>query len=72
MRGLVIRTQSGFYTVETETGACVCRLRGRLKKGARRGDVLAVGDWVEFSPLGGGSGVIEQIEPRQRLRMHRP
>ena len=67
MRGLVIRTQSGFYTVETATGAFACRLRGRLKKGARRGDVLAVGDWVEFTPLEANTGVIEQIEPRQRL-----
>jgi ribosome biogenesis GTPase len=67
MRGFVIRSQSGFYTVETEQGQLVCQLRGRLKKGRRLGDVVAVGDWVQVTPLGGQNGVIEQVEPRQRL-----
>jgi ribosome biogenesis GTPase len=67
MRGFVIRSQSGFYTVETEQGQLICQLRGRLKKGRRLGDVVAVGDWVQVTPLGGQNGVIEQVEPRQRL-----
>jgi ribosome biogenesis GTPase len=67
MRGLIVRSQSGFYTVETEAGLLVCRLRGRLKQGRRQGDVAALGDWVEVTPLDEESGVIEEIEPRQRM-----
>jgi ribosome biogenesis GTPase len=67
MRGLVIRSQSGFYNVETEQGNFVCRLRGRLKKGPRDGDIVALGDWVELTPLDGKRGVIETVQPRQRM-----
>ena len=67
MRGLIIRTQSGFYTVQTETGIFNCHLRGRLKQGKRLGDIVAVGDWVEISLLTSETGMIEAIEPRQRL-----
>jgi ribosome biogenesis GTPase / thiamine phosphate phosphatase len=67
LRGLIVRTQSGFYTVETEEGRWVCELRGRLKKGPRLGDVAAVGDWVQVTPTEPDKGVIEQIEPRKRM-----
>jgi ribosome biogenesis GTPase / thiamine phosphate phosphatase len=67
MRAFVIRAQSGFFTVETEHGELVCQLRGRLKKGPRTGDVVAVGDWVQVTPLGGKNGIIEQVEPRQHM-----
>jgi len=67
IRGQIIRSQSGFYTVETDEGQYVCQLRGRLKKGRRKGDVAAVGDWVLLTPLGKGTGVIEKVEPRKRL-----
>jgi ribosome biogenesis GTPase len=67
MRGFVIRSQSGFFTAETEEGELVCQLRGRLKKGRRTGDVVAVGDWVQVTPLGGKNGVIERVEPRQHM-----
>lgn len=67
MRGLIVRSQSGFYTVETEAGLVTCHLRGRLKQGPRLGDILAVGDWVEVSLLPQGKGMIEEIEPRQHM-----
>ncbi len=67
MRALVVRSQSGFYTVETPDGPLVCQLRGRLKQGRREGDVVAIGDWVQASRLEDGSGVIEQVEPRERM-----
>ena len=67
MRGLIIRTQSGFYTVQTDTGTLVCQLRGRLKRGPRLGDLVAVGDWVQVSPLPDGQGSIEAVEERQRM-----
>jgi ribosome biogenesis GTPase len=47
MRGQIIRSQSGFFWVQTEEEVLVCRLRGRLKQGARLGDVAAVGDRVQ-------------------------
>jgi ribosome biogenesis GTPase len=64
---LVIRSQSGFYTVQTESGPVTCRLRGRLKRGPRLGDIIAVGDWVKISVLPDGSGMIEEIEERERM-----
>lgn len=67
LRGQIVRTQSGFYTVETAEGRRMCELRGRLKKGPRLGDVAAVGDWVQITPIADDKGVIEQIEPRQRM-----
>ena len=67
IRGQIIHSQSGFYTVETDKGQYVCQLRGRLKKGRRKGNVAAVGDWVLLTPLGKGTGVIEKVEPRKRL-----
>ncbi len=67
VRGLITRTQSGFYAVQTDSGVLVCQLRGRLKKGPRLGDLVAVGDWVQVSPLADGEGVIEVVEERQRM-----
>lgn len=67
MRGLIIRSQSGFYTVETSAGHLTCQLRGRLKRGKRLGDIVAVGDWVDVTLLEGATGMIETIEPRQHL-----
>jgi ribosome biogenesis GTPase / thiamine phosphate phosphatase len=64
-RGLIVRTQSGFFTVDTPEGQYVCELRGRLKKGPRLGDMAAVGDWVQITSTSGGRGLIEQIEPRR-------
>ena len=67
MRGFVIRSQSGFYTVETAAGRYVCHLRGKMKRGRHVGDMLAVGDWVEFTALSADTGIIERVEPRQRM-----
>lgn len=67
LQGLVIRTQSGFFTVQTTAGEVVCQLRGRLKKGRRLGDVAAVGDQVRLTRLADGSGMIEEILPRKNM-----
>ncbi len=64
--GLVIRSQSGFFTVQTGSGTVTCQLRGRLKKGPRSGDIVAIGDRVEITRLADGSGMIESVEARQR------
>jgi ribosome biogenesis GTPase len=67
MRGFVIRSQSGFYTVETKAGNYICHLRGKMKRGRHVGDMLAVGDWVEFTVLSAEKGIIERVETRQRM-----
>ncbi len=66
LTGLIIKAQSGFFTVRTQEGDYVCQLRGRLKKGPRTGDIAAIGDRVRITPLDDGSGVIEEILPRER------
>ncbi len=67
MRGLIIRSQSGFYSVATATGSYTCRLRGRLKQGKRLGDIVAVGDRVEITTLPDDEGIIESVQPRLRM-----
>ncbi len=67
VRGFIVRSQSGFFTVETGQGRFVCQLRGRLKKGRRLGDVAAVGDRVQITSLDEQTGMIDEVEPRQRM-----
>jgi ribosome biogenesis GTPase len=64
--GLIIRSQSGFYTVQTELGVRICSMRGRLKQGRHVGDIAAVGDRVQITIQLDGSGTIESVEPRLR------
>jgi ribosome biogenesis GTPase / thiamine phosphate phosphatase len=64
--GLIIKAQSGFFTVETGAGLVVCQLRGKLKQGRAMGDIAALGDRVEFTLLEDGSGVIERVEERKQ------
>lgn len=67
MQGLVIKAQSGFFTVETGPGfTVVCQLRGKLKQGRATGDIAAIGDNVRITVLPDGSGVIEEVEERKR------
>ncbi|MBX3002428.1 MAG: ribosome small subunit-dependent GTPase A [Anaerolineales bacterium] len=66
LRGLVTRSQSGFYTVETAQGEFVARLRGRLKQGRPTGDIVAIGDEVELLMEAGAEPMIEAVAPRRR------
>ena len=63
-QGKVVRYQSGFFTILTETGTVTCGIRGRLKRRKIQGDIIAIGDEVKFTLLQDGSGVIEEIFPR--------
>ena len=65
--GLIIKAQSGFFTVETKQGFIVCQLRGKLKQGRARGDIAAIGDRVRITVLTDGSGVIEEVEKRKHV-----
>jgi ribosome biogenesis GTPase len=66
LNGLIIKAQSGFFTVETNQGFIVCQLRGKLKQGRARGDIAAIGDRVRIRVLPDGSGVIDEVEERRR------
>ena len=65
-RGLIIKAQSGFFTVETGEGLVICRLRGKLKQGRAIGDIAALGDYVQIELLADGSGAIETVEERKQ------
>lgn len=64
--GLIVRLLSGFFTVETDRGPVVCRLRGRLKHGRQGGDIAALGDRVQISLQDDATGSIDVVEPRVR------
>jgi ribosome biogenesis GTPase / thiamine phosphate phosphatase len=66
LQGLIIKAQSGFFTVETGQGLFVCQLRGKFKKGRAEGDIAAIGDRVQIIVLTDGSGMIEQVQERER------
>jgi ribosome biogenesis GTPase / thiamine phosphate phosphatase len=65
-QGLIIKAQSGFFTVETGQGFIVCQLRGKLKQGRATGDIAAIGDRVRVTLLTDGSGAIEEVEERKQ------
>ncbi len=65
-QGLIIKAQSGFFTVETGLGSVVCQLRGKLKQGKATGDIAAIGDRVRITLSADGSGAIEEVEGRER------
>ncbi|MBN1246877.1 MAG: ribosome small subunit-dependent GTPase A [Anaerolineae bacterium] len=65
--GLVIKSQSGFYTVLTEDGDQItARIRGRLKKERSDTTIVAVGDRVKWEALADGSYVVEDVYERKR------
>jgi ribosome biogenesis GTPase len=66
LSGVIVRAQSGFFTVQTGAGPVVCQLRGRLKQGKARGDLAALGDRVHIKVSADGSGVIEEVEAREK------
>ncbi len=70
LEGLVIKAQSGFFTVHTDESDFVCRVRGRLKEKWQDTDLVAVGDRVQISLVDehGGmiEGMIEEVHERER------
>ena len=61
MTGRIVRSLSGFYDVQTESGIVTCRGRGSLR---RKGDSPLTGDLAEIT-VEGGKGMVEQILPRK-------
>lgn len=62
-----MKSQSGFFTVETEEGDYVCKIRGRLKQERKETDLVTVGDRVTISVNPDGSGLIEAVAERDRV-----
>jgi ribosome biogenesis GTPase len=67
VHGLVIRTQSGFFAVETPQGPVVCQLRGKLKEDYKDTDLVAIGDRVTIEQLPDNTGVIVDVDERERV-----
>jgi ribosome biogenesis GTPase len=66
--GLVIKAQSGFFTVRTAThGDIICQLPGRLKKERQQTDIATIGDQVTISISADGSGVVETVADRKTV-----
>lgn len=67
LEGLVVRSQSGFYTVLLGEGRTItCTLPGRFKQGRRTvKSPVVVGDHVAIRRLDEQEGVIERIAPRR-------
>jgi ribosome biogenesis GTPase len=66
LHGLIVKAQSGFFTVETRQGFVISQLRGKLKQGRATGDLATIGDHVSVTVLADGTGVIEEVEERER------
>lgn len=64
--GLVVKSQSGFFTVETRQGPITSQVRGRLLQERLDTDPVAIGDRVSVSLQPDGSGMIEQVAERER------
>lgn len=69
--GLIIKAQSRFFTVHSESGSVVCTLRGQLQEKRLDTDLAALGDRVTFLTQPDGTGLIETIEERERVLARR-
>ena len=68
MEGIITKALSGFYYVEQDGILTACRGRGKLR---RKKMVPLVGDRVRFTPLGDGSGTLDEVLPRKN-QFYRP
>ena len=59
--GRIIRSLSGFYEVQTDSGTVTCRARGSLRRGT---EIPLTGDLVTIS-VERGKGMVEKIHPRR-------
>ena len=68
MEGIIMKALSGFYYVDDGQTVTTCRGRGKLR---HQKVTPLVGDRVEFTPLGDGSGSLDRILPRKN-QFYRP
>lgn len=67
VEGLVVKSQSGFFTVETEQGQIVAQVPGRLKQERQSTTLVAIGDRVTISINEDDTGTIESVAERQSV-----
>lgn len=67
LEGRIIKALSGFFTVDTQEGAVICQLPGRMKKEWLDTDIATVGDWATISLNEDGTGFIESVAERQSV-----
>lgn len=80
VEGWVVRTQSGFYAVETAAGPVTATLRGRLKRDRDANDLVALGDRVRLQATASSSGgdegaravIVERLERTTSLTRRAP
>ena len=65
--GLIIKAQSGFFTVQTNQGPIVAQLRGRLKKDRLGTDIAALGDRVLVRLQPDETPLIHEVMERNRV-----
>ena len=65
--GLIIKAQSGFFTVQPDDGGepVVCQIRGRLKQERQQSNIAAVGDRVTYTVNADGTGLLQSVEERK-------
>lgn len=66
--GIIMKALSGFYYVDDGETVTACRGRGRLR---HEKVTPLVGDRVRFTPIGDGSGALNEILPRKN-EFYRP
>jgi ribosome biogenesis GTPase len=64
---LVIKSQSGFFVVDTGEQEIISQIPGRLKKEWQDTDIVATGDRVTISINKDGTGTIESVAERERV-----
>lgn len=70
MRGIIIKTLSGFYYVKTESGIYTCKARGLMRK---LGESPLCGDYVEISVNEADkTGIVEKIDKRKNFLTRPP
>jgi ribosome biogenesis GTPase len=65
--GLIIKAQSGIFSVNVGDRIISAKLRGRLMQAPMESDAAALGDRVRITLLEDGTGAIEEIEERDRV-----
>ncbi|MBX3083100.1 MAG: ribosome small subunit-dependent GTPase A [Anaerolineae bacterium] len=69
--GLVVKTHSGFYTVQTDSHLIICQLRGTLKQANKKTELCVIGDRVTVEAAADSTstlrGTITSILPRERV-----
>lgn len=70
MRGIIVKTLSGFYYVKTENGVYTCKARGLMRK---TGESPLCGDYAEISVNEADkTGTVEKIEKRKNFLTRPP